>query len=216
MMNQDQLLRVIHVKHLTEQTYVLRMERENIQFIPGQYLCLGPEKYAFMREYSIYSGVDEPFLEVLIKEVPEGDISKKLKLSKPGDKLRYKLSQSSFLNNNSGAKKKIFIATGTGISPFHSFAISKNDENFEVIHGIRHANEAYGMEVFEKNGFSLCVSGEETGYFSGRVTDYLRNKGFDIQADYYLCGNGKMIYEVFDILQQKGIKADQVNYEIYF
>jgi len=42
-----------------------------------------------LREYSIYSGEKDDYLEVLIKEVDNGDLSKRFKNCKPGDKLFY-------------------------------------------------------------------------------------------------------------------------------
>lgn len=210
-------LQVIDIKHITDSTYVLRFERNNITFRAGQYICLGVENYPYMREYSIYSGENEDFLEVLIKEVDQGDISVKLKNCQKGDRLRYKLPQGKFLSPEEiSHSNTVFIATGTGVSPFHSFVKSNPQQAYTLIHGIRNIEEAYGIDDFDKKHCITCTSQEKTGTYVGRVTEYLRQNGFDIHSNFFLCGNGKMIYEVFDILQQQGVKAEQVNYEIYF
>ena len=76
---------VEHVRHLTSSTYVVRFSRNDMQFIPGQHLVLGLPGAKEFREYSIYSGIHENFLEVLIKEVDDGLVSRQLKDIKQGD-----------------------------------------------------------------------------------------------------------------------------------
>jgi NAD(P)H-flavin reductase len=64
--------KILQVRNLTPSTYVLRFEKNEMNFKAGQYITLGlPDDYE-SREYSIYSPADKDYLQVLIKEVEEG------------------------------------------------------------------------------------------------------------------------------------------------
>ncbi|MGI6756413.1 MAG: hypothetical protein ACOX32_00640 [Bacteroidaceae bacterium] len=54
------------------------------------------------------------------------------------------------------------------------------------------------------------------GDFKGRVTDYLRQNPVNPDTLCYLCGNCDMIHEVFDILEEQGVKSDNIFTEVYF
>ena len=48
--------KVLEVRHLTDTTVVVRFERHGLEFEPGQYIRVGIEGDAEIRDYSIYSG----------------------------------------------------------------------------------------------------------------------------------------------------------------
>jgi len=84
-------------------------------------------------------------LEVLIKVVDDGLVSKKLKKLKVGQNIMMDGPFGFFnMKPEEIAKKKfLFVASGTGISPFHSFIKSYPDINYKLVHGIRNASESY-------------------------------------------------------------------------
>lgn len=75
----NHLVYVLGTRFLTETTYVVRIQRGGLEFEAGQYISLGLPGNAEKREYSIYSGVDDDYLEVLVKEIVKGLVSKQLK-----------------------------------------------------------------------------------------------------------------------------------------
>ena len=109
----------------------------------------------------------------------------------------------------------LFIATGTGISPFHSFAESYEGLNYRLIHGTARADEHYESEFYGDTYFH-CVSREDAGDYKGRVTEYLKTLEIDSNTNAFLCGNCDMIYEAFDMLQDKGLPTAQIHTEVYF
>jgi ferredoxin-NADP reductase len=117
---------------------------------------------------------------------------------------------------NFASSKFLFIATGTGISPFHSFVKTFPELDYQLIHGVRFKDEAYEHFDFDTKRVALCLSGEEGGDFYGRVTDYLFTQKIDVETNCFLCGNSEMIYEAFDILIGKGIPASYIYSEVYF
>ncbi|MDP3462501.1 MAG: FAD-binding oxidoreductase [Bacteroidales bacterium] len=217
-MSTDNLHELIHIRHLTPSAFVLRMSRRGLKFKSGQHILLGKAGSIHNREYSIYSGENDDFFEILIKEVDEGLVSKQLKAVKPGDKLQIEGPLGFFtLNENDiHTSKFLFVATGTGVAPFHSFVKSYPQLDYLLLHGVRIAAEAYEKADYQANRHVLCTSGDTSGKFNGRVTDYLKNNPVDVNTHCYLCGNFNMIKEVFDILEQQGVPAGQVHAEVYF
>ncbi|MCF8365272.1 MAG: hypothetical protein K9H16_05795 [Bacteroidales bacterium] len=209
---------VIGVRHLTDSAYVLRFDRNDRPFSAGQHVILGIKNENNAREYSVYSGENDDYFEVLIKEVIEGDVSKRLKKLKPGSQLQMDgpLGFFTLETDHILSKRVILIATGTGIAPFRSYVRSFPDLNYHILHGVRHGNEAYDRENYDQQRYTLCTSGDQSGNYHGRLTDYLRETEIDTTAQYFLCGNVKMIHEAFDILNIKGVSQENMHAEVYF
>lgn len=210
--------KIENIRHLTESTFVLRLERNGFKFQTGQFVMLSPKKLVQQREYSVYSGENDPYIEVLIREVKDGKISKQLKLLHPGDRLKLDgpFGFFKFHPNMFSSKKFLFIATGTGISPFHSFVRTFPDLDYQLIHGVRFGDEAYEHYDFDKKRVILCTSGDSTGDFHGRITDYIQLQKLNPETNCFLCGNSEMINEMFDILTGKGMPMSNIYSEVYF
>lgn len=215
----DEAIHVIEqVRHLTESTYVLRFSRNGMQFNPGQHLVLGLQGSSDLREYSIYSGTGDKFLEVLIKEVDDGVVSRQLKSIQAGDRLEVRGPYGFFLAGTTlpESARPLFISSGTGIAPFHSFVRSNPEADYQLIHGVRLLEEAYDQQDYRKDRLQVCTSRENKGDFEGRLTDYLLEAELDSGRQIYLCGNSNMIFDAMDILRARGIPQRQIFTEVYF
>jgi ferredoxin--NADP+ reductase/benzoate/toluate 1,2-dioxygenase reductase subunit len=214
----DNITEILEVRHLNSSAYILKFQRKDIQFLAGQYICLGTDNPVYLREYSIYSGENDDFLEVLIKEVDEGDLSKRFKKCKPGDKIFYDGPFGSFVldKDEMANKSYCFLATGTGISPFHSFVKSYPQLDYKLIHGVSLGEDAYERGHYKTDNYFLCTSKDKSGNFNGRLTDYIKNNFQGNDTLYYLCGNGNMIYDANGILKSQGVLVDNISFEIYF
>jgi len=214
----DDVHRVLQIRFLTDSAFVLRFDRRNMKFRAGQHIVVGLDGDLDQREYSIYSGENDDYVEFLVKEVRDGNVSAKLKGIKPGQLLQVNGPFGSFGIEpfELYTRKHVFIATGTGISPFHSMVRSYPGINYTLIHGIRFSSEAYESHEYEADRYILCTSKENTLGRKGRVTSFLSK--FRVTPDmlFYLCGNGNMIYEVYHILRDKGIPEENIISEIYF
>ena len=209
---------VQEVRELTETTYVIRFNKNDMDFRAGQHITLGLPGDNQMREYSVYSPSDSPYLEVLIREVEEGTVSRKLHRVQVGDSLKVEGPFGFFTLDEQEIKEKkfLFIASGTGIAPFHSMAGSHPGLDYRIIHGVRHAREAYERDHYPETRYTACVSRDDIADFHGRVTDYLRMNRPDSETLVYLCGNVNMIYEAYDLLTSGGLDANQIRTEVYF
>jgi ferredoxin-NADP reductase len=210
--------RVKEVRQLTSETFVLRTDKNHIQFTPGQWLNINLRNDSIKRKYSIYSGKDEPHLEFLIREVPEGYLTPKLKPIRPGNELEIfgpkgKFALTTIDHEND---KLLFVSTGTGIAPFHSMIKSHPTLNYKLVHGVRVSREAYHREDYDPQRLTVCTSQEKGADFHGRVTHYLENAnlaGFD---HIFICGNRQMIGDVTGIALSKGLLPEKIHTEVYF
>lgn len=209
--------RVLAVEHLTDHAYRLRTERGDLKFIAGQCANVGLPGKGVNREYSLCSAESDPYFDFLIKEVEGGLISCKLKTLKAGDFVEIHGCYGQFcLKDPTEKKEYLFIGSGTGIAPFHSFVRTYPFLNYKVLHGIRFKNECYGREIFSPERYVSCVSREDGGDFRGRVTDYL--KAHPVKSDIiaYLCGNRSMLSDVYSLLREQGVPGDNLFTEAFF
>jgi len=210
--------KVLNIRQLTENTFVLSLPASRFKFEAGQHISLSIIGDYQSREYSIYSAENGENLEILVKEVEGGYFSPKLKHLKTGDMVEV---HGPFGKFGLDEKKRhthqhIFIASGTGIAPFHSIVKSYPELNYKLIHGVRFANEAYELADYNRELVTICASRDKTGDFQGRLTDYLKNAEFAKNTCFYLCGNSDMIFDAMEILKTKGFERDSVTVEVYF
>jgi ferredoxin/flavodoxin---NADP+ reductase len=210
--------KILQIRYLTESTFVLRFDRGDMQFKAGQHIIAGLEGELNQREYSVYSGEKDDYLEILVREVLNGKVSSQLKHCRPGQLLQVNGPFGSFGIEpfDMFQRKLVFIATGTGIAPFHSFVRSYPGINYTLIHGVRYNDEAYDRNDYDPGRYILCTSKENNGGHKGRVTKFLTGFQVDHKMLFYLCGNNNMIYEVYHILRDKGISDERIFTEVYF
>ena len=210
--------KILNIKYLTDSTFILRLPKSRFKFEAGQHISLSISGDYQSREYSIYSAEDADYLEVLVKEVEGGYFSPKLKHLKKGDmvEIHGPFGRFALDTKKRDTHQHVFIASGTGIAPFHSMVKSNPELNYKIIHGVRYGNEAYEREEYDTERFLLCTSRDDTGDFKGRLTAYLKEAEFDKNSCFYLCGNSDMIFDAMEILKEKGFDRDDVNVEVYF
>ncbi len=207
---------VLEVRQLTESTAIVRFERQGLEFEPGQYIRVGVEGDPEIRDYSVYSDARADYLEVLVRRVEDGLVSKQLCELEPGEHVSVGGPYGHFkLTETLRGKPLLFVATGTGISPYHSFVESFPELDYRLVHGTAKLDETYESSYYGDRYFH-CVSREEGGDYKGRVTEYLQTLDVPADTEAFLCGNCDMIYEAFDLLQEKGLPTAQIHTEVYF
>jgi len=210
--------RVHHVRHLNPRTFILRFDRHDLEFEPGQYVGLGIPGSIARREYTIYSGAGDDFLEVLVREIQGGLVSRALARCEPGEALSVEGPYGLFITDpvQRSRARYLFVGSGTGISPFHCLIRSYPDIDYRLLHGVRTAQERHEDGAIDPSRYVACVSRGEGGDYQGRVTGYLRSHPTDPDRLCYLCGNSDMIYESFAILRDQGVPRNHLYAEVYF
>ncbi|TCO06927.1 ferredoxin--NADP reductase [Natronoflexus pectinivorans] len=210
--------RIISKTDVTKSSFVLRLERNNLEFRTGQHINVGPVENGYTREYSVYSGEHDNYLEVLIKEVSNGFVSPHLRKLNSGDVVMVEPPLGYFFlpAENLLQKKFLFVATGTGIAPYHSFIKTWSDIDYTLLHGVTDISESIQPSFYDPNRLILCTSQSNEGHFSGRVTKWLSENDLQGYDHIYLCGNRNMINDVYNLLNEKGIENDKISAEAYF
>ena len=214
----DSFYKVIDIKHLTDETFSLKLPKARFQFKAGQHISIGIHGNYQSREYSIYSGTNDENLEVLVKEVENGYFSPKLRRLRTGDLVEVHGPFGRFGMGPKAAEtgKFVFIASGTGIAPFRSMIRTYPELDYTLIHGVRKSTEAYDKDEYAADRYVLCTSRDSNGTYQGRLTGYLKNCTFAAETHFYLCGNSNMIFDAVEILKEKGFEGNRIHCEVYF
>jgi len=214
-----QLVSVIDNERLSTSTFMLTVERPTAMIKAGQCFNVGTGVSGVNREYSMYSDANADFVQFLIREVDGGIVSTKLAEMKKGDTVELAGPYGEFCIENTiarGDEHYTFICTGTGIAPFRSFVQTYGSLNFELIHGIRHEEEQYHAKEYGRGRYTPCISRPANGANTQRVTDYIQRNTLNPNTTVYICGNRKMIAEVFELCRQQGISGSNIFTEVFF
>jgi len=216
---QTSLHAVQAVCQIDEELFVLGLDREGLAFVPGDCVALYSDA-GTSRPYSIASGNQEESLQFIIRELPGGAVSPWLRSRKPGDRVRVSVPFGWFRpGQDLDGAPFVFIATGTGIAPFLSYSKSGSPSSpKQVLWGVRKAGHAVDFDFLKGQWpIQLAVSREQAaGHFHGRVTQLLPELEIDPEAHYYLCGLERMIDEVSEQLQARGIDIFHIHREVFF
>ncbi len=199
-------------------------------FEPGQFVTLIVNVNGSFerRSYSI-SNDGKGFIESCIDKVDNGRVSPILHESKKGNKLTIQGPLGVFvLKKDSFDKENVFIATGTGITPFVSMIphlLSKTDKKVILLAGYKHEDEILYNDFFSNlknkyNNFEYHSTisrpkGNHEGN-TGRVQQLIEKYiSKDFKGDFYLCGLFDMIKDVGQLLTSKGITKERIIFERY-
>ncbi|MFA6401555.1 MAG: FAD-binding oxidoreductase [Salinivirgaceae bacterium] len=210
--------KIIDKRFINTDTFVLVFEKGTLSFKAGQYIVLSFPNEKEAREYSVYSGENEPNLEILLKTLPEGSFSMRLGDMNVGDTILIDGPFGFFVMkpDEIWSKPHVFVASGTGISPFRSYIQTHPQMDYQLLHGIRTVNDRIEPNNYESDRLKYCISREDSAYFNGRVTDYLTKTKVNKEAVYHLCGNSAMINDVTELLEAGEIKPENIRTEVFF
>lgn len=210
--------RLLEIEHLTEHTFRLRTERPDSPVKAGQCFNIGLPGLGINREYSTYSAADAPYLDFLIRSVDSGLVSLQLRETRVGDLIELDGPYGEFCLKEpiDTTKEYLFIATGTGIAPFHSFVVTYPNLVYTILHGVRTKDECYHVQDYADGRYRVCISKPTDGSSAQRVTGYLADHLVLSDTTVYLCGNKNMIIEVYELLYRQNVPSDQISVEVFF
>ncbi|MBD3311757.1 MAG: hypothetical protein GF349_04695 [Candidatus Magasanikbacteria bacterium] len=225
-----QSIKLIEKKAIAENTYSFIFTRpSNFKFISGQFVQFHfkVNENNVTRSYSICSTEFDENIEFCIKFLENGLASNYLKKMKLGSKINISGPFGKFVFKNNNIKNHFFIATGVGIAPIASIldnqlkVKSNLNNDFSLLFGLRHENNIFWLEKlknwnkFENFQYKLSLSQPSQSWsgLQGRVTSHLPINTNDTM--FYLCGNMNMVKEVRNLLMKKGVKTENICFEIF-
>jgi ferredoxin-NADP reductase len=217
------LHKVIKIIPYGSANFILRVEKKNITFNPGQFFSIGVPEIPINREYSVSSGINDDYLDFLIREISDGILSSKLKKLKINDNIKILGPYGEFYLKEFNINKKYnFFASGSGLAPFLSIIRSFKNLKFNIFHGVRLSEDIYTLgELNNYNVFISKYAGEKNDFikiYNGRITSNFEIIKKHISPDdlFFICGNSFMVNDIYDYLKKNDIKANNIYSELFF
>lgn len=207
-------------------------------FVPGQYAILHvPSNPSPLKRLYSFAGTNtmRNKFDLLIKLVPGGVASEYIRSLKVGDMIDVTGPAGLFKLQNS-EKRKIFMATGTGIAPIRSFLSVKSPQTLNSIlfWGLKDFEGSYMMDEFLtlKNThpsfmFYYCLSQQASfDKIPPELQDHFKAGHIDTvwgsvvstispHDEYYLCGSRTVIESLRILLLSKGVEKGNLYFEKY-
>lgn len=246
-MAQKYTAEVIQKDQLTKSVYFVTfklLEPSTITFRAGQCMMLMCVP-GVNRTMSICSVPQETNQVSMIADVsPMGPGSKWTLGLSIGDKVSFVSPTGVFFFDEHSPRKKVFVATGTGVAPFRSMiedyleqrigelgevsGVGDIQENPSLVlyWGQRYEKDIYWKQDFDRLSVShptfswhqvLSKPGPTWQGLTGHVTEQVLEKEKDLQnSDFYLCGSKAMIEEVRNNLLEQNVPKEQLKTELFY
>lgn len=202
-----------------------------VKFLAGQYISMKVSEVGERRSYSIVSTPDVDHAVTMVAEIiPEGLGSNYLCGLDYGAEVELLMPMGKFVVE-SDANKLLFVATGVGIAPIfamiNDLLINEGERRPMRLHwGMRYEKDIFWMDELEMLAeqhenfvYDLVLSkpGDSWKLCWGHVQDCI-NRDLDNMGEWeaYVCGNQKMIKNVKELLVEKGMNEDVINYEKFY
>lgn len=220
-------------EQLTEFVYLVTFKLTSpaeITFLAGQTFMLNVAT-GINRTMSISSAPADKQTILMCHDVsPNGPGSKWTLAHGVGDTATFMAPLGMFTLDTQSRRRKIFVATGTGIAPYRSMLLDylthDGTDDITLYWGMRHEEDLYWMSEFQELSikypnfrFVVCLSQPSSSWqgAKGRVTEHVVQEEVNIErSDVYLCGNQHMIKDMEVQLKEKQVPIHQIFKELYF
>jgi len=181
------------------------------EWSPGQYALIRVAPFEW-RPYSLASASGQS-ARFIIDVRTKGKGAAFTRGLQPGDEVELQLPLGNFDiqsdecgNDKAPTRRRIFIATGSGIAPLCAAFDEGIRANDLLLFGCTTADEDLTRRLKTPIPPVIrCMTRESSdAAFKGRVTDYLRTTGIDQGADYYVCGSPAMVADVRRVIRSGG------------
>lgn len=226
-------LRLGYMEKISAKVYLKRfdlVQPTEMTFLPGQTVMLHVAS-GINRSMSIASPPSENTSLWVAHDVsPMGPYSQWTLDAKIGDTMTCMGPLGMFILNRDSHRKKVFVATGTGIAPFRSMLLDYlpqgGTDDITLYWGLRREEDIFWDEELTELSqkypnfryvLTLSQPSETWKSKTGRVTDHVFSDESHIPgSDFYLCGNRVMISEMEDRLSAAGVPKEQIVKELFY
>lgn len=220
---------IVYLERLSPTTVDMGIEipnRDELAFLPGQYVNISVPGSSVTRSYSFSNGTDEKVLTFLVKLTPGGVMSEYLdKQAAVGDQITFSGPHGSFFLREA-ERPVVMLAGGTGLAPMLSMLRTMqtqgSDRKTHLIFGVSTDADVVALEELRR--FAAEVPSFSWDYCVADPSSAAPNKGFvtallgpehlnggDVAI--YLCGPPPMVEAVRTSLADNGIKPTGFFYE---
>ena len=200
--------------------------RDDLVFLPGQYVNITVPGTEQTRSYSFSTGPNDPQLSFLVKITEGGLMSEYLSdRAQVGDTLQFTGPFGSFFLRER-KRPALLLAGGTGLAPLLAILSKMQEEGSDLpvhlVYGVSFDQDLVELDKLEAYTRSLpnftfdyCVSDpESTAPNKGYVTGLFEPKHLnDGDVDVYLCGPPPMVEAVRTHLSDEGISVTNFYFE---
>lgn len=211
---------------------------DSMTFVAGQHIMWQIAE-GVNRSMSIASPPSKlPEFEICHDVSPMGPGSRWMVALKEGERVNFIGPLGIFTLDKASPRKKILIATGSGIAPFRAMihdylegawrsqvSLRESTDDVTLYWGLRFEEDIFWQEEFavlsQKHPnfvFVLTLSQPTPNWQgkSGRVTAHLGELQNPTASDFYLCGNKDMVDEVQNHLLAKSVPKEQIKSELFY
>ncbi len=220
---------VASVELVSDSTIILKLKLDApdaLDFLPGQYVNITVPGTGEHRSYSFSSKPGAEKASFLIRNVPNGLMSRWLAdQAQPGARMTFVGPQGSFFLR--GVERPVvMLAGGTGLAPLLSMlevlADQGTDQPVHLIYGVTKDDDLVEIDRLEALADRLptftwvsCVADPESAHpRKGYVTAHLKDEHLNAgDCDVYLCGPPPMVEAVRSFFAERGVKPSHFHYE---
>ncbi len=218
---------------LTENVYLVTFAMKDpptLEFVAGQTMMLHIAE-GINRSMSIASPPSETHSILMCHDIsPMGPGSKWTLGLSVGDGVSFMAPLGAFVLDRESPRKKVFVATGTGVVPFRSMLLDYFEgggtTEATLYWGLRFEEDIYWREEFTALSqkypnfrfvFTLSKPTEHWSGNKGRVTDHVFSGEKNLPTcDVYLCGSKEMVGEIKGKLLALNVPKEQIKQELFF
>ena len=216
-------------RYLTPEVMLLSFQvPDTFTFQAGQYVMIKIEREATWRlkSYSILNPpVEKGKLDLCVSIIPGGFASEAFKVMESGQEYTFRGPLGRFeFDTQTTNPEHWFICTGTGITPLYSmikeYLQQYPQQKFVLLFGEKTTSEFLFYDEFRQleqqhSNFRYhpLVSRESWAGKQGRVQEHLPA---DVQdKTFYICGLKEMVLETKELLEQQGVRKENIKVERY-
>lgn len=220
--------RLASIEKISGKVYLERfelIEPKEITFFAGQTVMLYVAP-GINRAMSITSPPSEKTSITLVHDVsPMGVYSKWALSAKVGDSMEFMGPLGNFVAYKESPRRKVFVATGTGIAPFRSMILDMPLDTITLYWGLRHEEDIFWQKEFDQLShtypnfrFVLTLSKPSPLWTGkrGHVQNHIFSKQNLSNSDYYVCGSKVMVDDMRARLKTSGVPDAQAKFELFY
>lgn len=222
--------RFIHNHRYVECAFEL-VKPHNLEFLAGQYVSIKIDDQGTRRSYSICTPPSTRHgFGLLVDVSPAGAGSSFLQHLPIGQSMEVLAPLGRFTVSQQAEEELVFVATGSGITPFKSMIedlIQTKTETRKITlyWGMRYIQDLFWLDEIQDlveavDNFTfypvLSQPAPEWSLSTGHVTDLLQVHQFSPTAGFYICGNRGMIESTQELLLAKHVPVQYIHHEPFY